>query len=49
MSEIPDPIETSQEDNEGFVHDRAQDDLLFELIAKFNDLVLYLDSISERL
>lgn len=49
MSQIPDQIELEHEDSEGFDPQKTDAELLHELIVKFNELTIYLDSISERL
>lgn len=49
MSKIPDPIDLKFETNEGYTFKRRDEAILEELVEKFNQLVTYLDSISERL
>lgn len=49
MSKFPEPIDLEFEDNEGRLYTKSDEELLAELIEKFNELVMYLDSISERL
>jgi hypothetical protein len=47
MSELPNPIETHFETNEGFTYRRTETDILFDLVAGFNELVRYLESKEE--
>lgn len=49
MSQLPDPIKTEFNDSEGGIHQRSEQAILFDLVEGFNQLVTYLDSISERL
>ena len=44
MSNLPDPIERTWESNEGYEYERRDDELIYELIEKFNELLHYLEN-----